>query len=187
MSDKNGITKLVIRATVPTQDYGNLEYEAHYDSELTPLDDAQAETKLAELRLVIGKAVLPMVENQIQAACNHSRALRASDNPEIWLLNNQRIFFWLRTTCPELEIPAFNRLMQSRGNTPAPTSEPIQDTPAPTKLSPEEMAQQFAAMGIQTTPPPAPAQVDTPAKPKGTSRLNQPKKNRIGGKAHANS
>lgn len=182
-----GVTTVKFTATIPTQDYGNLGYELSWEG--PPQSPANAEEIMGELRRSVAHAILPIVEAQIDRAEAMGK-FKLVSNPEVWLLANARIFFWLRTNAPEIEIPALNRVMQKYAKPlvfdPADEQADPPAVPthaAPGKQTPEEIKAQFASMGIQVNTPPAPP--DKPAQPKGTSRLNQPKKNRIGKDASA--
>lgn len=161
-------------ATVPMQDYGNFTLEVMWEGKANPADTLGIAN---QLRLTVGQAVLPVVQEQILRAEDYGR-LDHVDDIEKYLMGASRPFFWLRTVCPELEIPALAAVKTLHGKV---YGKPGNGTPAPAQV--EDVDAELAKLGIPVTPAPVAAETafghnpselgigsEKPSKPKNDKR-----------------
>lgn len=107
---------ITVRATVPTQQYGNLTIEA--TQEIFLPDNVNAHDRstatISGLELLKGDlalVVLPLAEAEV-ARC--SSVLLKEVYPDAWLQRNSSLYRWLRVSEPDLEIPAMQRIIDNQ-------------------------------------------------------------------------
>jgi hypothetical protein len=107
---------ITVRATVPTQQFGNLTLEATQEISLPENVNAHDRstatvTGLELLKSDLALVVLPLAEAEV-ARCKS--ALVTDDHPDSWLQRNSPLYRWLRVAEPELEIPAMREIINGK-------------------------------------------------------------------------
>lgn len=109
---------ITVRATIPTQQYGNLTLEATQEivlpENLNAHDRSTATVSGLELlKSDLALVVLPLAEAEVERC---KSVLIADAHPDAWLQRNSPLYRWLRVTEPEMDIPAMHAIIASKQN-----------------------------------------------------------------------
>lgn len=104
---------ITVRATIPTQQYGNLTLEATQEiflpENINAHDRSTATiTGLELLKSDLALVVLPLAEEEVNRC---KSALVKDAHPDAWLQRNSPLYRWLRVSEPDLIIPAMQDII----------------------------------------------------------------------------
>ncbi len=106
---------ITFRATVPTQQYGNITLEATQTIDIADGDaiDRSIETieGLQRLKRDIAMVILPLAEAEVDRCAS---VLVKEAYPDSWLQRNSSLYRWLRVSEPDLIIPAMQDILASK-------------------------------------------------------------------------
>jgi hypothetical protein len=113
---------ITVRATIPTQQYGNLTLEATQEIFLPEGANAVQRSTftvsgLELLKRDLALVVLPLAEEEVNRC---KSVLIKDDHPDAWLQRNSPLYRWLRVTEPDLEIPAMIDVLKTAAFTSVP-------------------------------------------------------------------
>jgi hypothetical protein len=184
---EKGKVTITFNATIPTQDYGNIAPCITWEGEASPED---AQDILNTLRITVANLVLPMVDEFVKRQAK-AGALTNVQIPDSFLGGLSGLYRWIRTTCPDIKIPALDEYLAVRnykpraahpGNGSNGQPAPAQPTPPvePVKeLTPDEVTAELAKLGISDEPATPKKQPAKTGKKPGAGKLNQQRANRI--------
>lgn len=115
--NSNGASPITItvRATIPTQQYGNLVLEATQVIDLGAGDalDRSMETTegLRRLKRDLALVVMPLAEAEVDRCAS---VLLKDDHPDAWLQRNSALYRWLRVAEPDMKVPAMEAIIASK-------------------------------------------------------------------------
>lgn len=106
-------TVVSFKATIPTQQYGNIEMfvsqEIYNDADtLAELRHERLEDTLDAIKASIAEIVLPLACAEVERARSE---LVKQPNPDVWMQLKNPLYRWLRVAQPDLVIPPMEALM----------------------------------------------------------------------------
>lgn len=115
-NDAQSKITITVRATIPTQQYGNLTLEATQEILLPENVNAVQRSTLTVSGLELLKrdlalVVLPLAEEEVMRC---KSVLVKDDHPDAWLQRNSPLYRWLRVAEPDLPIPAMQEIIGNK-------------------------------------------------------------------------
>lgn len=100
------------RATIPTQQYGNITLEATWEKSVFA-DKLVEETSAAFvlLQATIAQQVMPLADAEVTRCAS---VLVKEVHPDAWMQRNSSVYRWMRVANPTLEIPAMTAIINSK-------------------------------------------------------------------------
>ena len=107
---------ITVRATIPTQQYGNLTLEATQEIFLPENVNAhdRSTATISGLELLksdLALIILPLAEAEVERC---KSALVKEAYPDAWMQRNSPPYRWLRVSEPDLEIPAMQVIIDNQ-------------------------------------------------------------------------